>query len=910
MRIHWCAAAAVGLLVVFWAPSAHATTASFAAFGQTALVRDAAGAQQICGLGTAGAAIGCHPADGDGGWTRVPNPTGLLFFQDTGLSAINPSTGPGFLYAVSRAQGGFVSTLWEFSMATQTWRQMTLPNPAPNLAAPLISSVRSGSNNIIALRTTDAPHRRLWLCVYSGTAQCTWTDVTCIGGTCHYLVGQVAAMDWGGGTIVGVAEDQHVWRFNILFGWAQFADPPGGFVPTQGGIAAIAASSSDLRIVVGAHPSGGNVDRLYMLRSANSGNNWAWLRLVNANGEPSGGYGTVWQTASVAIAHTASSGSFVVAQNAAGDRLYGCVLTGTLPTTSGDVTCGSLSTTATVGFLPLPADMLAGRDLFGLSVNAGITTDGRYEAFTTGQLTSTIMYMYLMETVPDGAGARFPIWSNLMAPLSGAAAQTPITLPLPAQTSEFSGAEFYGTVALGDTLGNVALSRDDGSTWTQLGNPFAGPTNGDTSLGFDSTGALYQTILDCSGPGESCLGGPRTVAIARVAAGGPGFGGALRISPTIGTVNDRPWMVVRRDVPNFVLVTYWATSGAGAITYCSGATPCDQSGAVWCPASTPANFSCVPGSACFATQAGDGSIWFAIDGSPGGNAGMCSPSTGYRSVAVTRLTNLAALGTGCAAPVLGSPTCLYYVAEPPVAPTQQPQGITFPSSQGAWSLRIEGARDSGDIAVAIRDWQDVATAGPCTSSSAQCRPEVRVLRRFATTGVWLGPLAACGGGFLNGTCSANADQAFPQQWASHILPAITFFDYGQVATYWMDFRTGSAPLPPSSQAEYQYQYRTRQTRYAGSRLVSSYEGPGWPSLAPAGVGLPLTYVLDPATFPTDPSKNYADVDTTAAARLHTHSAHLLVSPPSGCSSPSTCRSGPPSASVVMEVTWSPRTPPR
>ena len=411
---------------------------------------------------------------------------------------------------------------------------------------------------------------------------------------------------------------------------------------------------------------------------------------------------------------------------------------------------------------------------------------------------------------------------------------------------------------------------------------------------------------------------------------------------------DRPWMIARHDTSNFVLVTWrgGATPNSvsgGEITYCSGTTPCDSLGSSWCgPFALPAGC----GMACPITQTGGGGLWVALSnpvppGDPNyptnwGPSGGCPGVDGYDVVGISEIENWRQLGTGCSAPILSLPECIYYVSEPPSGQTQDPlgnavpAGLARPFQMASWSLRFAGSGDSDDVALAISDWVDVATGNPCNQPPpgncaamplqpyCTCRPEVRLLRHDAATGIWGGPGGRAARAPIMSLAgfSANSDAgALPLRPTSHVLPALAFFDSAQLGVYWMDFRTGglippnTTQCPPSATmpfgCEYLFQYRSRQTRFVGSTLTSTSES-AW-TVVPPGIAFPLQYAGLSGSPCAPMDGYYGDVDLTATARLHAHSAHMLFNVPSPAMPPPLgCYTN----RAVMGLVWAPRTPPQ
>ncbi len=216
--------------------------------------------------------------------------------------------------------------------------------------------------------------------------------------------------------------------------------------------------------------------------------------------------------------------------------------------------------------------------------------------------------------------------------------------------------------------------------------------------------------------------------------------------------------------------------------------------------------------------------------------------------------------------------------------------MVFPGGDARWPNSLAGAPDSGDILFTLTEAVDLA-GGPCDAATVDpdCRINVLMLRRNATTGRWCGAQP--------GTCRAppfrvdssffaNGDTAGQQQ--DQALPVPAFYSYGQTSVYWMDF--GVSPLVPGSAFRHddtRYDYHMRLTRYApgaGDRVVATAETLGWPS----------TLVPIPYDVSAPNSRAYGDVDFMAAAPLHGHSIHVL---------------NPITSSRVVTILSSPRSPP-
>lgn len=955
----------ITLLILGLATTASAQAISpIAVRGHIAIVGDPTTGQRVFALDQLGA-LHSRPVTGVGQWSpgdgpTVATPTGTAvasLFPQTGVVPVDGQPDrvivvalpvPGALAPNNRAR------LWERTVAG-CWTPLDAPPVGTSLLgfAPAISATvrvtrRPGTpgnpipgttrTTFVAVRTIDG---HIWYAQYQAPTRCdpsspptvSWVDTRRfdhIPPAPGAFAGDVTIVSGfpGGPDIFAVTTSETLRRFQIGSStWTEirspFALPPGfGGLPyeiSSGGIAGVLVPRTDfnnaeLRIAVGARIPESLSDRLFVARSVD-GTTWGWTQLTHTPTDL--GLATPFRSSLAASVRQVTFGPqdfehVVFGDDILGDQLLPCRvprLGPPPPIIFESVRCDE------VGGLPVmghPADMafsfkgpFQGRDVLGpavagvvvpdpafLAANPGVnpmSAPSAYLAFTPGDIAGT-GYLYQMQSPSDGVQGA--VWHNLLAPQSS----SPVTFPS-LGTAEFSGAEFFGQVALGDTGGNVVVSTDDGVTWNSVPNPFPpGPSTSDTSLSYDAQGNLWQTIIDTSTPQWG-------VGLARIPSGTPTGPFAPYIvipgsnNPTTG-VRDRPWMVARHDLPNFLFVTWQDISAfQGQISYCSGGISCDAAGAAWCgPYALPGQ--CESGGACFVTQSADGNIWIAI-GNP--SPLSCAPPPGMRAVGVARIGNLPALGPTCQTPTYDVVDCIFYTSQPPAGPGQQPLGLPWPSGQAVWDLRIEGAQEpgSGDVALAVRDWIDVATGLPCTSASiAQCRPDVRLLRRDSASQRWVGPtigspaLLAPFSIPSGGAFSANGDQTMPLQWSSHILPAIAFFDYGQLDAYWMDFRTGAAPLPPASAAEYQYQYRLRQTRQDGTTVTSSSDT-AW-TIVPPGINYPLEYIQNNPGL-------YLDVDTTATAHLHTHSAHVVFNGPQG---------GPNfTNAAVMGLLWSPRVPP-
>jgi hypothetical protein len=583
-------------------------------------------------------------------------------------------------------------------------------------------------------------------------------------------------------------------------------------------------------------------------------------------------------------------------------------------------------------------------------------------AFVTGDIAKA-GYVYEMEAVNAPGHSDAPavsIWHNLLAPHDPTT-----TLPLVstntcgfAGSGEFSADEYFGVVALMDTCGTLWRSFDDGMSWDTgiaalpsgatlrfptIGGPSCTPTPrcclagspgcapadacecaaslSDANIGYDSMGNLYLTTLsDAALPFRSS----NSIVIRRVSGftpiGAPST--ALVVPTSVHVVPDqlaldRPWLVVRRDVPDFVLLA-WSNDGTfgtdgGSFTYCSGGDSggnCASPTARWCPGPAPSSPPLSPrrafelpgdcgGGGCPMTQAGDGSIWMALspdrgccitgtaclvdDDCHGGTCanGLCGcPTT--TNVGFRQIRNLGSLGATCQAPDWSPPECMYYTAGPPtptspMSPSQlvQISGNTV-AGEARWPNVLAGARDSGDILFTVPGGSDLS-GGRCLTSTGPCRIDTLMLRRDAATRRWCGS---------SGTCLAApfvADRRFvangddPSLQEDHTIPVPGFFDYGQASAYWMDFRS-------SPGTDVNYEYRRRLLRYSGDSILFSEESAqGWPQ----SLGVPVPIVIG--------FQAYGDVDFMATPHLHAHSIHLFA---------------PRSPGTVVTITSSPRTPPQ
>jgi hypothetical protein len=709
-------------------------------------------------------------------------------------------------------------------------------------------------------------------------------------------------------------------------------------------------SPAELRVFVGAHAPGQASDDIFMARSTD-GAAWGWTDLVMGAVTPSTPFRNSLATDLRATSAFPGVEQVLFTAEINGDRLLFCRVPPVGPVPTGPSFNVEECVAPTAFRMAHPSDMAPvagiaaagispGRDVIGPAIVAEILPDpgwlcdqqgcgcdasgacaqaapSGYRVFVPGDIAGT-GYLYQMEAVTlagQGTLAAQPIWYNLLSPSARSA-----SLPTSPSSQEFTADELFGAVAITDTVSQIWRSDDDGNTWSGAINPW-GPASlpvpgllnvgSDTNLGIDPTGTLYLTEMADYGPIRPISGGAVVTGINSIAIVSSGEAAASPINPplvipaTFNNVSDRPWMVVRHDSPNSIVLSWRTTDasglGAGALAYCAAGADCGTNVGAWCPrqllpitngvVGRPFLFAdnlgpftdCGSGGSCFMAQAGDGEIWVAA-----GDDRDCAAACGsQRSFGLRRITNREQLGPSCVAPTFSSPPeCVCYPGD--ASRPDQQASCAGGGGDGGWNGRLAAATDDGGIALTVRAYVDSDAAGkPCGEASTHCREDVRLVRRDVVHGTWCGvstcvqPILPAPAIFVDSTFTVNA---LSMSQTDHDLPQLWYGDYGQVAVHWMDFDAyGPTDL--------QYDWRVRSARFLGRGLVRSVSpiSRPWPSGS-----VPALF------FRNTPCDNsvYGDVDVPAAARLHTHTVHTFYGVSGGALT-----------DTVLTIRSSPRVPP-
>ncbi len=964
------------MMIVTMAPVAQAqglglappvNTFSISYFGHMEVVTDGA-TSDVWALEDTGLEVAHHSATGPGPWTPVPNRVrdggpiprrvAVGFFPQTGLAAFDPAPGPGRgpggarVYAVSvpapRVPSLAEAQLWEFNTSTATWRSLShYPGvsfgSSPAISAALIGGVRAW----IAVRASNG---HVYTCDYLDldSPACHWTDLDPSGTHLAATSSDVAIVDGLHGPHIltvratGIAE---IYEYATRQ-WHDLPVPRTEWLVTPGGIAALSLSTPgnrEIRLVAGGHVNGGQGNDSLFVATTRNGTDWVWEEMLAPGDGPFFYRTVVRNTVDIAARNISRSGRpnydvavYADAFGPEGQVFIPCLLPSRFGVVDGVRSCVSDVSDGALRTMPLPADLDPQTSFLGFSVAGVVLPPGQFgissfRGFTTGIL-ARVGYVYQFDSTADGLDQ--PIWSNLLTP------RNPI-VTLPGGQQEFSGDEFFGTVALMDTFGTVWRSLDDGNTWpsttqplpfgvqipASLGGSRLPRACGDTNLGYDSAGNLYITSLANSffGLTTQCRSsiGQRdsfadSILIARVPAGSPLGTPTTPLAipstrlvippgctPTL-TNNcapmDRPWLAVRHDVPDFVFLT-WTANQLGHLAYCMG-SDCSAPTSNWCPTQPvsavgppgegPAPPFALPstcaGLGCAIAQAGDNNVWIAVDGDT-----ACTDGLGAYAVGFRQILNLPLLDNTCAVvPLLSVPECIYFTAGPLMGQTQlvQTPGPTpgtalNPGLNARWGISLVGAPDTGDILFAAPAGVNLTTGAPCgpATTDPNCRIDVLLLRRDAATRRWCGRTDACESApfAADHRFSANGDPMSQQQ--DHGLPVAAFYAYGQASAYWMDFRPSPlvpTPTSPTRHDDTLYYNARRLTRYgSGDTIVASAEVLNWPQ----ALGVPVLYQVAP--------KSYLDVDSMATEALHSHEAHFFYS-----------------TGQVVTILSSPRDPPR
>ena len=433
----------------------------------------------------------------------------------------------------------------------------------------------------------------------------------------------------------------------------------------------------------------------------------------------------------------------------------------------------------------MPPDLKTHRDRVGPSLVASPYSyyglfSGYYDAYVTGTLANIsgtgehMTYLYDMTNEPTMGHT----WKNLLT------ARTKLSLPgADSYDAEFSGAAYYGDVALIGNGGYLTRSFDDGSTWSSPLHVF--PLSSDTSLAYDGQGTLYAT---------------NTLALGQIARALPDhtWTSAQPIPPTQATLvnpgagGDRLWMTADKQRSDFLYITWHGSDDKGHISYCNGTATCDNASA-WCPDwSDVLNSSLACGNsynpACLIEAGGD-HVWVLVSGDPAAILPspyneICGPAddptwTCGEDVALHEIDNYGELGPlpggGCTAPHLGPAHCLYFQDQAYYDNHQLhlETGTTsvYPGNyRGGWRDRLAVSPDGRQVAVSVRGYRDTSTGNPCTPGSSQCRADVFTAMFSDATG-WCGSIG-CGLDSIaqTGMFVANFDSAPPLAWVDHILP--------------------------------------------------------------------------------------------------------------------------------------------